>query len=126
MKKQLGTREDLVVLMDAFYRRLLVDGEIGHFFTRVVKLDLERHLPRLVDFWESVLFQSGDYQGDPMAVHLHLNQLHPMTARDFEVWLGHFEATVDALFEGEVAERAKQRARSIATLMQIKIQRTNS
>jgi hemoglobin len=126
MKKQIASREDLVVLMEAFYRRLLVDEEIGHFFTRVVHLDLERHLPRLVDFWESVLFQSGGYAGDPMAVHIHLNGLHALTGRDFEVWLGHFEATVDGLYEGEVAERAKQRARSIAMLMQIKIQRTNS
>lgn len=120
-KRPLSTRADLDQLIRVFYERLLVDPQIGKFFTEVVTLDLDHHLPRIADFWEHVLFQTGGYQGDPMAAHLKLNRLSRLESADFEVWLGHFDATVDALFEGEVAERAKQRARSIATLMQLKI-----
>jgi hemoglobin len=122
-KRPLSTREDLTELIQSLYTRLMVDPEIGHFFTTVVVLDLEKHIPRIVDFWEMVLLQSGGYQGDPMEVHLRLNRLSSLSGHDFEVWLRHFEETVDLLFEGEMAERAKQRAHSIATLMQIKIQR---
>jgi hemoglobin len=119
----IGGYDDLLRLLEAFYGRLLTDPEIGHFFTGVVVLDLSVHLPRIARFWEMVLFQSGGYAGDPMAVHLHLHRRSPMTARHFEVWVGHFHATVDALFAGECAERARQRASSIATLMQVRLQR---
>ena len=36
-------------------------------------------------------------------------------------WLHYFNSTVDELFEGQVAFLAKQRAKSIATIMQIKM-----
>ena len=36
-------------------------------------------------------------------------------------WLQLFTSTVDELFEGEKAELAKQRAMSIATVMQLKL-----
>jgi len=39
----------------------------------------------------------------------------------FQKWLLLFTETVDQLFEGEKAELAKQRATSIATVMQIKM-----
>jgi hemoglobin len=110
-------------LIAALYARLMTDARIGRFFTEVIPLDLAHHIPKIASFWESLLFQTGDYQGDPMAAHLHLNRLSKLELIDFEVWLGHFDATVDELFEGENAERAKQRAHSIATLMQIKIDR---
>jgi hemoglobin len=39
----------------------------------------------------------------------------------FDTWLRYFKATVDELFEGERAFLAKERATSIATVMQIKM-----
>jgi hemoglobin len=122
-KRPLASRTDLDALIAALYARLMTDARIGRFFTEVIPLDLAHHIPKIASFWESLLFQTGDYQGDPMAAHLHLNRLSKLELIDFEVWLGHFDATVDELFEGENAERAKQRAHSIATLMQIKIDR---
>ncbi len=119
----LSDRADIDRLITQFYRRLMVDPEIGHFFTDVVHLDLDRHIPRIALFWESVLFQSGNFQGDPMLVHLQLHHRSPMEAPHFEVWLGHFGATVDEMFAGTMAETAKQRAYSIAMLMQVKINR---
>jgi hemoglobin len=122
-RKTLENRKDLELLIHRLYSRLMVDPQIGKLFTEVVQLDLAIHLPRIVSFWDNLLFQATDYQGDPMATHIHLHRLHPLTANDFEVWLAHFDASMDENFEGEVAERAKQRARSIAMLMQIKLQR---
>jgi hemoglobin len=114
---------DIERLITRFYQKLMVDPDIGHFFTQVVHLDLAHHIPRIASFWESVLFQSGAYQGDPMVAHLALHAQSPMEAAHFEVWLQHFTATVDEMFFGYHAESAKQRAHSIATLMQIKIKR---
>jgi hemoglobin len=122
-KHDIQDRADLLLLIERFYQKLLVDPEIGHFFTDVVPLDLEKHIPRIAGFWEHILFQTGGYQGDPMVVHLDLNRKSAMEAHHFEVWLRHFSATVDEIFFGGNAELAKQRARSIATLMHVKIKR---
>jgi hemoglobin len=115
--------KDLELLITRFYQRLLVDPLVGHFFTEVVQLDLERHIPRIAQFWESTLFQTGGYQGDPMGIHLQLHSRSPMESEHFAAWLGHFSATVDEMYMGRNAELAKQRAYSIATLMQVKIKR---
>jgi hemoglobin len=125
-RRLLATRADIDELIHALYARLMKDAQIGKFFTEVVPLDLGHHIPKIASFWENLLFQAGDYQGEPMSVHLHLNQISKLEPTDFEVWLGHFDAVVDERFVGEVAERAKQRAHSIAMLMQIKIARDNN
>ena len=122
-RRPLANRTDLDELIHALYARLMKDAQIGKFFTEVIPLDLAHHIPKIASFWENVLFQTGDYQGEPMSAHLRLNRLSKLEPADFEVWLGHFDAVVDERFVGEVAERAKQRAHSIAMLMQIKIER---
>jgi len=115
-------RNDIIVLIDEFYRKALEDSEIKHFFTEVVPLDLEKHLPKMYDFWESTLFHRGTYQGNPMKVHLDLHEKSPMTYEHFDRWLEMFNATTDELFAGANAEQIKSRALSIATMMKIKIQ----
>ena len=56
-----------------------------------------------------------------MSVHTHLNKLTPLTKEHFERWLQLFTGTVDELFEGNKAMIAKEKALSIATIMEIKI-----
>jgi len=52
---------------------------------------------------------------------LTLHQQSPLQKQHFETWLKYFNESVDELFEGEKAFLAKERALSIATVMQIKI-----
>ena len=120
---EISSRADIERLVTAFYARLMKNRDIGHFFTQVVELDLAKHIPRIVDFWESILFQSGGYDGDPMAVHINLNKRSPMEAGHFGEWVLQFCTTVDEMYSGEKAELAKQRAYAIASLMQVKIKR---
>ena len=56
-----------------------------------------------------------------MKIHLDLHLKTPLSKEHFEVWLTYFNTTVDELFEGKNALMAKQRAKSVATVMQIKI-----
>ena len=114
-------REDIVTLIDAFYKKALKDEVIGHFFTKVVQLDLEHHLPKMYDFWESTLFYKGVYKGNPMKVHVDLHTKSPIEPEHFDRWLKLFQTTVDTLFEGTIAELAKTRALSIATMIKIKV-----
>jgi hemoglobin len=121
MKNDIRNREDLLQLVTLFYEKLLSDNSISFLFTEVAKIDLSHHLPVLVDFWDNVLFQSDTYRKNAMQPHLDLHQQSPLTKAHFETWLRYFKASVDELFEGEKAFQAKERATSIATVMQIKI-----
>lgn len=120
-KRDIATRADIEQLMRHFYERLLNDEVVGFLFTDVAALDLAEHLPRLSDFWEDQLLGTSNYTGNPMRVHMHLHQKSPLTREQFDVWLQHFNCTVDALFAGPKAHLAKERALSIATVLQIKL-----
>ena len=121
MKSDIETRVDIELLMNTFYGRLLADENINYIFTDVAKIDMKTHIPVIVDFWESVLLNKNVYHNNTMKIHMDLNEKAPLTKSHFEVWLSHFNSTVDELFYGDIALLAKQRAKSVATLMQIKI-----
>jgi hemoglobin len=121
MKKDIENREDIYELVKSFYDKLLADSSISYLFTDVAKIDLEHHFPVLVDFWDMVLFQHDTYRKNAIQPHMILNQKSPLTKLHFDTWLTYFKTTIDELFEGKNAFIAKERATSIATVMQIKI-----
>ena len=121
MKHDIRNREDIRLLMEQFYDKLLADESISYLFTDVAKINLDEHFPVLVDFWDSILFQADTYHKNAMKPHVDLHQQSPLEAHHFKTWLSYFIATVNKLFEGEKAELARQRATSIATVMQIKV-----
>lgn len=121
MKKDIANRDDLLLLVTQFYEKLLNDESISYLFTDIAKIDLDHHLPVLVDFWDSILFHSDAYHKNAMQPHIILHQKSPLQPHHFETWLRYFNETVDELFEGEKAFLAKERALSIATIMKIKL-----
>lgn len=121
MKRDIESRDDVIVLVNLFYEKVKKDEQINYFFTDVVKVNWESHLPVMYDFWENIIFHTGAYAGNPMQVHQHLHQQSPLLTSHFERWLTLFNETVDELYTGEKAFQVKQRALSIATVMQIKI-----
>ncbi|HUS02725.1 MAG TPA: group III truncated hemoglobin [Chitinophagaceae bacterium] len=119
--KDITTRADIELLLESFYEKLLADKSISYIFTDVAKLDIKTHIPIITDFWESVLLNRNVYHNNTMKIHLDLNDKTPLTKLHFDVWLKHFNDTLDGLFTGDIALLAKQRAKSVATIMQIKI-----
>ena len=115
------TRSDIELLMNAFYAKALADDTIGFFFTEIVPLNMETHIPLIVDFWETVLLGESKYKGNVMQVHQHIHGLSAFKEAHFAKWVFLFQQTVTELFAGARAELAKQRAESIATLMRIKL-----
>ncbi len=97
-KKDIANREDLLLLVQQFYKKLLSDDTISYLFTDIAAIDLEHHLPVLVDFWDSILFQSDTYRKNAMQPHLALHQKSPLTKQHFETWLRYFKASVDENF----------------------------
>ena len=120
-KKDIENRKDIEMLVDAFYTKVIKDETIGYIFNEVVKLDWEKHIPIMYDFWETTLFHKAIYKGNPMKIHVDLNVKEQLKKAHFDQWLALFNETVDELFDGEMANLAKTRALSIATIMQIKI-----
>ena len=121
MKNDIANRDDIILLVNTFYEKVKRDNVIGYIFNDVAKVNWEKHLPVMYDFWENVIFFTGAYTGNPMTAHKQLHQKTPLNAEHFQEWIKLFTQTVDELFEGEKAELTKQRAISIATVMQIKI-----
>lgn len=116
------TREDIKTLVDRFYEQATIDEVIGMFFSEVAQLDFAKHMPIMYDFWESTLFQVAKYKGNPMLVHLQLNDKKSMKEEHFDRWLQLWENTIRSNFEGENAERAIKKANQIAGLMKYKIE----
>ena len=121
MKKDILTRKDIETLVDAFYVKIKKDEVIGFIFSEISHVNWEKHLPIMYNFFENMLFYTGSYTGNPMELHKHVNQMFPLTSKHFDRWNLLFSSTVDELFAGKTAELAKQRAKSISTVMQIKI-----
>ena len=121
MKKDILTKTDIIQLVDKFYDRVKTDPLLGPYFIDLVKINWAKHLPVMYTFWENVLFHTGTYDGNPMQIHKAMHDKFPMRTEHFQQWLRLFTSTVDDLFAGNNAEVIKQRATSIATVMQIKI-----
>ncbi|ALM49794.1 hypothetical protein AMR72_13310 [Flavobacterium psychrophilum] len=119
--KDIESRADLEVFTRKFYNSLLEDGRVSYIFTDVAKIDLEEHLPKITDFWELSIFHTGPYHNNPMHIHMQLNDKEQLTNAHFDIWLMHFNTTIDDLFVGGNAEKIKTRALSIATIMKIKV-----
>ena len=119
--RDIETREDIVRLLQLFYTKAFKDDLIGRFFIEVVPLDLDTHIPVIADFWESIVFGTRGYRKNVMEVHQHIHLLSTIKKEHLERWVQLFTGTVSELYEGNKAELMKQRARSIATLMDIKL-----
>ncbi len=120
-RKDIENRQDIELLVNTFYKKVLSDKIIGYIFNDVAIINWDEHMPKMYDFWETTLFQNIVYKGNPMNVHIDLNKKESLNKQHFDQWLALFNETVDALFDGQKAHLAKTRALSIATVMQIKI-----
>jgi|SRR5690606_38467258 len=122
MKRDIENREDVVLLVDSFYSQVRVNPVIGFIFNDVVKVNWEHHLPKMYDFWSSILLKDHSYSGNPMKIHIDLSKITPLTEVEFLEWLRIFNSTVDEHFKGDGADLAKFRARTTAGIMLFKIQ----
>lgn len=111
------SREDIEELLSCFYRRAFTDPFIGPVFTDVARLDLETHLQNVSDFWEVALLRTGRYRRNAFVVHQRLHNEQPLSPAHFARWLDIWTATIDSLYTGVVAERAKSQGMRIARSM---------
>ena len=125
MKPDISSRKDIEELIVQFYEKVKPNPAIGFIFTEVVHIDWEHHIPVIVDFWETILLDNPVYNKNAMEVHYELHKKIPLKKIHFENWLSLFTNTVDELFEGKTATLAKTRAKSIAAVMEFKMNGMN-
>lgn len=125
MKPDIRTRKDIEQVITRFYELSFEDERLGSIFKEISPLHLESHIPLVTDFWEGILLDGNNYRGNVTEKHFSVNSLTKLIKPDFDRWFSNWEKAVNDLFEGEKAEMAKFRARSIADIMQYKMDYIN-
>ncbi|MBL7887814.1 MAG: group III truncated hemoglobin [Flavobacterium sp.] len=120
MKTDIRNRKDIEKLVNTFYDKIKTDVVIGYLFNDVAQVNWEKHLPKMYDFWENILFYTADYEGNPMEKHKELHQKSPLNPSHFNHWNMLFTKTVDEIFEGKKADEIKNRALNISAAMMYK------
>lgn len=111
--------QDVEILVHKFYEKIRSDERLGYIFNDIAEVDWDDHLPKMVDFWSNLLFQTGRYKGRPFRQHIPL----PIKEGDFDRWYRLFEETVDNLYMGKKANLAKQLARNIASSFELRMEK---
>ncbi len=116
--KEIETRNDIEVLINSFYAKIRKDALLGPIFnTQIPEDKWSAHLINLTDFWETNLFGVARFKGNPTKMHVEvdknfnyeINQVH------FGKWLQLWFETIDELYQGDYAKKAKDSARKIST-----------
>ena len=97
-RSDITNRQDIVRLVDAFYERIRKDDKLGPIFEDIAHVNWETHLPRMYDFWDSVIFRTGTFRGNPLVTHAKLGPMANMGRATFDRWLTLFRETVSELF----------------------------
>lgn len=117
-KHDIRNDEDVRKLVHTFYEKVQEDDRLGYIFNNYAEVDWDTHLPKMVDFWSNLLFQTKRYKGRPLQKHFPL----PIEKEDFHRWFGLFESTTDELFQGERADHAKEMAARIASSFSLRME----
>lgn len=115
--KPISSRKDISILINKFYAKIRRNELLGPIFNgHIPKEKWPEHLEKLTDFWEMRLFGASGFNGNPSQKHVNVdhNMKHTIAPHHFEQWLQLWFETLDELYEGEVAESAKQMAKQMA------------
>jgi len=115
--KDISTLDDVKKLVDVFYDRIRMDELLAPIFNGIIKDRWPQHLNTMYTFWQTVLLGEHTYFGSPFVPHAKL----PIDHIHFQSWLKLFNATVDELFVGPIANEAKWRADKMAIMFETKI-----
>ena len=114
--KDIEDKDDIKLLVDSFYGKVMKDDLLSPIFEDVIK-DWDAHLPRMYSFWGTLLIGEMSYRGSPYSFHDKL----PIQKVHFDEWVKLFIQATDENFEGLVAEQAKNFARTNAHIFESKM-----
>ena len=118
MKKHIEKLNDIKLLVDTFYNKVKKDELLSPIFNKIIGDKWPKHLEKMYQFWQTVLLEEYTYSGNPFLAHANL----AITEVHFSRWLKLFYETLDTLFEGEIAEKAKLQSEKMSKIFGAKIE----
>ena len=118
MKPEIKNRTDIELLVNTFYQQVKADELLGPIFTQSIPSNKwPDHIQKLTDFWETNLFAVPKFKGNPILKHqiVDANHHYSISQDHFARWLHIWFKSIDHLFSGTLANRAKNAARRIST-----------
>ncbi|MFZ2284015.1 MAG: group III truncated hemoglobin [Lutibacter sp.] len=116
--KEIQNREDVFLLISTFYSKIRKDSLLGPIFDLHISEDQwADHLEKLTDFWVTNLLGISCFKGNPIQAHktVDKNLNYTIEPNHFGQWLQLWFSTIDSLFKGELANKAKKSARRMST-----------
>ena len=118
VKEDIKDLTDIKRMVDEFYATVQSDKLIGPIFNSVIQNRWPEHLEKMYTFWQTILLETHTYQGRPFPPHAQL----PIEKEHFDRWLQLFEANLNKLFSGPIADEARRRAHKMAELFLLKLE----
>lgn len=116
--KELENREDISKLVNAFYAKIRKDELLGPIFNNQIPNEKwPMHLEKLTNFWVTNLLGVACFKGSPTRAHIEVDFKNNYTIEQvhFGKWIQLWFTTIDELYKGNLAERAKNAARRMST-----------
>ena len=103
--------DSITQLVTQFYDDVRADPLLGPTFETVLGSRWASHLPRMVEFWSTVMLGSRSFSGNVFAKHM---AVPGVTARHFERWLHLWALHTQTMFDGPQARHMQKVASDIA------------
>jgi hemoglobin len=91
--------DQIAQVVAAFYTDVRADPDLGPVFAKHIT-DWPSHEEKIARFWRNAILFERSYDGNPMAVHMQAGNVRPA---HFDIWLGHFDATLSNTLPVETA-----------------------
>lgn len=113
-KPDLDNPDNIKIFVEDFYEKVLADDILAHIFIEVAKINIEEHFLKIRSYWEKMLLKDPTYKRHMMNIHRETYAKFPFSTAEFERWVQLFVATVEAGYQGPMADRAIKLANTIA------------
>lgn len=124
-KLDLDNKETIKVFVEDFYEKVLEDDILAHIFIDIAKINIEEHFLKIRSYWEKMLLKDPAYKNHMMNIHRDVYAKFPFSTTEFERWVKLFVETVEADYQGPMADRAVKLANTIAFNMDTVLNKRN-
>jgi len=114
----ISSRGHIYQVVSSFYSKIKTHDLLGPIFTQAIpENEWEAHMQKITDFWDSAVFGSMTYRGNPAMTHSNVDKANSfdITQNHFSVWLQNWNRTLDEHGSGPNVEDMKLKARKMAS-----------
>lgn len=65
-KADIRTEQDVELMVDSFYAKVNQDPLLSYVFNDFAEVDWQSHLPKMYQFWSTLIFGVQSYKGNPL------------------------------------------------------------